>query len=129
MEAQTATVAPSSSALETATVIPRSLNEPVGFEPLVLEQHAAAGQLRDPRRRAAAASSPRPASTTGVASRDREPVAIALDQPRHRTPPAQAGISIRLRSSSTPGSRIAITRSPGSQPGVADRDLGRGRRG
>ena len=36
VEAHTASRAPSSSALETATVIPRSLNEPVGFGPSYL---------------------------------------------------------------------------------------------
>ena len=62
VDAQITTLAPSSTAFEIAIVMPRSLNEPVGFEPLDLQQHARdAGALRDARRVDAAACCPRAA--------------------------------------------------------------------
>ena len=67
VEAHTASRAPSSSAFETATVIPRSLNDPVGFAPSYFRS------TRQPVRsetRGASSSGvePSPSVTTGVAA-------------------------------------------------------------
>src|SRR4029077_19821725 len=66
VEAQIRAVAPRSSALETATVMPRSLNEPVGFKPSYLTK------TRAPIRSESFGVSisgvePSPSVTTGVA--------------------------------------------------------------
>ena len=71
--------APSRTAAETAHVMPRSLNEPVGFSALELQPHLGADALGDPlgedqRRRALAERDDR------VLGREREPVAVALDE-------------------------------------------------
>ena len=67
VEAQTAAVAPSSSALETATVIPRSLNDPVGLRPSYLSS-TRQPVISEIRGAASSGVEPSPSSTTGVAS-------------------------------------------------------------
>ena len=67
VEAQTAWVAPSSSALETAIVMPRSLNEPVGFSPSYL-RYTSRPVSADSRGAGTSGVEPSPSDTTGVAS-------------------------------------------------------------
>jgi hypothetical protein len=67
VEAQMTACAPSSSAFETATVMPRSLYEPVGFDASHLRKSSRSSRSE---RRGAARSGvdPSPSETTGVAS-------------------------------------------------------------
>ena len=71
-------LAPSSAALEIAIVMPRSLNEPVGLAPSTLR---CTSQPVSSERCPAADSGVPPSRsvTTGVASVDRQPVAVLLD--------------------------------------------------
>src|SRR5436309_14410367 len=67
VDAHTTALAPSSAALEMATVMPRSLNEPVGFRPSYLRNTLA--PTRSDRRRAGMRGvAPSCRVTTGVAS-------------------------------------------------------------
>ena len=66
MDAQTAAVAPSSSAFDTAIVMPRSLNDPVGFSPSYL-RCTSSPVSADSRGAATSGVSPSPSDTTGVA--------------------------------------------------------------
>ena len=61
VDAQTTTLAPSSTAFEIAIVMPRSLNDPVGFAPSTFRYTSRAGSLREPGRVDAAACCPRAA--------------------------------------------------------------------
>ena len=67
VEAQTTAVAPSSTAFDTATVIPRSLKLPVGFAASHLSQSStpSRSESRGAGRRGV---EPSPSETTGVAS-------------------------------------------------------------
>ena len=65
VEAQTTPGAPSSSALETATAIPRSLNEPVGFAPSHLSQRSTPS-FADSRSARMSGVEPSPSVTIGV---------------------------------------------------------------
>ena len=112
VDAQTAAVAPSSSAFETRHRHPAVLERPGRIRPLVLEVHLDADAA--PRSAGAGRSGVEPSSseTTGVVG-DREAVAVALDQAGHTIPLDRSRHEHRFGSSSEPGSRIAITRSPG----------------
>ena len=67
VEAETTALAPSSSALDTATVIPRSLKLPVGLAPSHLSQSSQ--PVRSPSRLAGKSGvEPSPRLTIGVAS-------------------------------------------------------------
>ena len=68
VEAQMTPAAPASSALATATAMPRSLKLPVGFDPLELEVQLDAEALAEPRASGSAASSPRRGVSAGVAA-------------------------------------------------------------
>ena len=67
VEAHTTAAAPSSTAFETATVMPRSLKLPVGFEPSHLSQSSTPSRSE---RRGAGRSGvePSPSDTTGVSA-------------------------------------------------------------
>ena len=67
VDAQTTAAAPSSTAFETATVMPRSLKLPVGFAPSHLSQSStpSRSERRGARRRGV---EPSPSDTTGVSS-------------------------------------------------------------
>ena len=81
VEAQMTLRAPSSSAFATASTIPRSLNEPVGFWPSILRWRFADADGGSPSRRAwTSGVAPSPSETTGVASADGQELAVALDE-------------------------------------------------
>ncbi len=84
VDAQITTLAPCSTAFDTAIVIPRSLNDPVGFAPSTFSSTRATPARSA--RRGASTSGVLPSSsvTTGVALGDRQPVAERLDEPGPR---------------------------------------------
>jgi len=68
VDAQTMALAPASAAFATATTMPRSLNEPVGFWPSTL-RYRSPSPSADPRRRACTSGvKPSPSVSGGVAS-------------------------------------------------------------
>ena len=128
VDAQITTLAPCSTAFETAIVIPRSLNDPVGFAPSTFSRTLATPARSA--RRGASRSGVLPSSRvmTGVALGDRQAVAERLDElrasarltrvllahdPDHRTDPVTTSTS-RSASSVAP-------RSP-SRAAVRDED-------
>ena len=80
VEAQITASAPSRTAAETAHVIPRSLNEPVGFSPSYLS-HTSAPTRSETRSARISGVEPSQQRDDRVLGREREPVAVALDQP------------------------------------------------
>ena len=80
VEAQITASAPSRTAADTAQVIPRSLNEPVGLAPSSLSQTSQPARS-DTRSASTSGVEPSDSDTTGIARLERQPVAPALDQP------------------------------------------------
>ena len=96
VEAQTIARAPASAALATATTMPRSLNEPVGFWPSTLRWRF--GDADAPRRAAAAWTSgvsPSPRVSDGRRVGDRQERAVALHQPSAGAPAPPGEVSHR----------------------------------
>ena len=82
VDAQTTALAPCSAAFDTATVIPRSLNEPVGLAPSILSQTRATPAWAARRGVASSGVLPSRSVTTGVASLTGSSDAEGLDEPR-----------------------------------------------
>ena len=79
VEAQITASAPSRTAAETAQVIPRSLNEPVGFAPSTFS-HTSAPTRSDSRTRRHQRRRALQQRHDGIARLERQAVAVALDQ-------------------------------------------------
>ena len=103
----------SSTAFEMATVMPRSLNEPVGLAPSTFSSTRA--RRPAPTRRGASSSGVLPSSsvTTGVASVTGQAVAVRLDDPgpRRGTAALDARLIPRLRRPAGPSRRGATASS------------------
>src|SRR6185436_566726 len=82
VDAQITTLAPCSTALVTAIVMPRSLNEPVGFMPSNFTQTSAPVR-RDSAGAGRSGVPPSPSVTTGVASVTSRRSAYSRMTPRH----------------------------------------------
>ena len=78
--------APSRTAAETAQVIPRSLNEPVGLAPSIFSQTCGADALGERRGAGTSGVEPSCEADDGIARRERQAVAVALDQARASRP-------------------------------------------
>src|SRR5438132_9499346 len=85
VDAHTTALAPSSTAFEIATVMPRSLNEPVGLAPSYFSQTDAPTRSE---RRGAGSSGVPPSSrvTTGVSALTGRSARYSSTTPRHRVP-------------------------------------------
>ena len=79
VDAQITASAPSRTAAETAQVMPRSLNEPVGLAPSSLSQTSAPTRS-DTRSASTSGVEPSCERDDGIGGRERQPVAVALDQ-------------------------------------------------
>ena len=113
--------APASTALATATTMPAVLERAGRVLALDLEVQVGAGRAR--RRAGAARTSgvkPSPRVSGGVASRDRQERAVALDQPRPGRPRAECPASVIDRVPDAAGGRRA-SRPSGRDTGIARR--------
>jgi hypothetical protein len=97
VEAQTTACAPSASATEIATVMPRSLNEPVGLSPSTLSQ-TDAPVSSDSQPDSTRGVPPSPRVTTGVVSSTGNQARYSSITPRHCRAP--------VRTASLPGAVI-----------------------
>ena len=82
VEAQMIARAPSSSAFATATTMPRSLNEPVGFWPSTLRCRFGEAERRAQAARATSGVAPSPSVSDGRRVGDGQERAVSLDEPR-----------------------------------------------
>ena len=89
VEAHTTALAPSSTALEMAMVMPRSLNEPVGLAPSILSRTRAPDPGRQPGRLEQRRAALEQGHHRGV-RRDREELPVLLDDPAPAEGPAAA---------------------------------------
>ena len=124
-------LAPSSAALEIASVMPRSLNEPVGLAPSTL-RWTSQPVSSESDGRGTSGVPPSRSVTTGCASVDRQPVAVLLD---HAAPLGAYGCGCRpVVMLGSPSTRITLvtartTSSPRSSSTVAGRARRRWRGG
>ena len=116
--------APSRTAAETAHVMPRSLNEPVGLVPSSFSCTSAPTRS-DSVGAATSGVEPSPSVTTGSPGGERQAVAVALDQARHGASPNSSSITRiargRERTKSSPPirpdrRRRSATRGAGARP-------------